>query len=131
MAVSGADTHYKGLVWRTPARVPILRPAERPASEINEDLCMDREYDSPDVRTDRPGVGQPGSGPDAGRGGAPGANDPRIPCPAVDRGADAFPAQSLPPVVDSLGEGAGELLGVLSLCLCMDYAPCMRGLWMG
>ena len=50
IAVSGANTHDKWLVWRTLARVPILRPAEQPASEIKENLCMDKRYDSPDVR---------------------------------------------------------------------------------
>jgi putative transposase len=50
VAVSGANTHDKWLVWRTLASVPILRPAEQPASEIKENLCMDKGYDYPDVR---------------------------------------------------------------------------------
>lgn len=50
MAVSGANTHDKWLVWRTLASVPILRPAEQPASAIKENLCMDKGYDYPDVR---------------------------------------------------------------------------------
>lgn len=50
MAVSGANTHDKWLVWRTLASVPILRPAEQPASAIEENLCMDKGYDYPDVR---------------------------------------------------------------------------------
>jgi putative transposase len=48
--VSGANTHDKWLVWRTLASVPILRPAEQPASASKENLCMDKGYDYPDVR---------------------------------------------------------------------------------
>lgn len=50
VTVSGANTHDKWLVWRTLASVPILRPAEQPASAIEENLCMDKGYDYPDVR---------------------------------------------------------------------------------
>ncbi len=48
--VSGANTHDKWLVWRTLASVPILRPAEQPDLKIQENLCMDKGYDYPDVR---------------------------------------------------------------------------------
>ena len=50
VAIPGADTHDKGLVWRTLASVPIEHPAGRPEPEVKENLCMDKGSDSDDVR---------------------------------------------------------------------------------